>query len=158
MHHILSLHIFWQIQQEKQGLSFVFAACSLLSLASCWYLQPVSSRLVFHLFSVHFPVKNWEWTVPNNSTCIICSISPSRSRGESCYYFLSQPQYIHTADIWQKIQKYPLPYHQTMEQLLSSGCEIPQLLTKIVSSSSSSSSFVIVINKIFPCCSVNHIA
>ncbi len=24
---------------------------------------------------------------------------------------------------WQEIQKYPLPYHQTPEQLLSSGCE-----------------------------------
>ena len=36
---------------------------------------------------------------------------------------------------WHKIEKYPLPYHQTTEWLLSSGCKTPQfiLLTLLLS-------------------------
>ena len=39
-----------------------------------------------------------------------------------------QPQSAHPAAIWQKIQKYHLLYHQTVEQLNSRGCEIPELI------------------------------
>ncbi len=39
---------------------------------------------------------------------------------------MQQP--VHPAAVWQAIQKYLLPYHQTTEQLLSSGCKTPQLI------------------------------
>ena len=39
-----------------------------------------------------------------------------------------QPQSVHPAAIWQKIQKYPLMYHHTVEQRHSSDCETPQLV------------------------------
>ena len=32
------------------------------------------------------------------------------------------------AGVWPEIQEYSLPYHQTTEQLLSSGCEAPELI------------------------------
>ena len=38
----------------------------------------------------------------------------------------NQLQSAHPADIWQKLQKYLLLYHQTTEQLISSGCETHQ--------------------------------
>ena len=38
-----------------------------------------------------------------------------------------QLQSVHPAAVWQKIQKYPLPYNQATERLLSSGCETPEL-------------------------------
>ena len=40
-----------------------------------------------------------------------------------------QPQSDHPPAIWQKIHKYPLPFHRTTEQLLSSGCETPELIS-----------------------------
>lgn len=39
---------------------------------------------------------------------------------------LPQPQLVQY--VWQAIQKYPVLYHQTSEQLLSSGYKIPQLI------------------------------
>lgn len=32
---------------------------------------------------------------------------------------LVQPRSVHPAAVWQRIQEYPPPYHQTTEQLLS---------------------------------------
>ena len=34
------------------------------------------------------------------------------------------------AAIWQKIEKYPLPYLQTTEHLLSTGSETPQIILR----------------------------
>lgn len=45
-----------------------------------------------------------------------------------------QPQLVHPAAFWQKIQKYLLLYHQTTEQLLPSDCEIPPNFVKMAGS------------------------
>ena len=39
-----------------------------------------------------------------------------------------QPQSVHPAAIWQEMERCPLPYRQLTEQLLSSGCETPELI------------------------------
>ena len=39
-----------------------------------------------------------------------------------------QPQSVHPAAIWLKTENDPLPYQQTMEQHLSSGCETPKVI------------------------------
>lgn len=38
-----------------------------------------------------------------------------------------QPRSVHPAAVWQTIQKHPLPYLQTTEQLHSTDCETPEL-------------------------------
>ncbi len=40
-----------------------------------------------------------------------------------------QPQPVYPAALWQ-VTQYPLLYHQTREQLLSSGCETPQFIIR----------------------------
>ncbi len=53
---------------------------------------------------------------------------PAQSPKFTTRQYLPQPQPVHPAAIWQVIQKYLLLYHQTTEQRLSSGCEIPKLI------------------------------
>ena len=45
-----------------------------------------------------------------------------------------QPQFAHPAATWQKIQKYLLPYRQTMEQLHPSGCDTSKFILNTPSS------------------------
>ena len=45
-------------------------------------------------------------------------------------FWLVMNQCHFSTDAWQKIQKYPLPYHQTTEQLLSQGHETPQFILR----------------------------
>lgn len=61
------------------------------------------------LFSTWIPRTS---LVPINQVSVIWAVSHSLT---------SPSQSVHPAAVWQKIERYPLPYHQTTEQLHSSG-------------------------------------
>ncbi len=61
---------------------------------------------------------------------------PAQSLKDTKRQYPTQPQPVHPVAIWQEIRKYLLSYHQTPEQLLSSGCEtfkfIPCTKSKLI--------------------------
>ena len=77
------------------------------------------NRCISIISSEHRSVQQWWGGRLQCSTDIL--LSNLRVIVHQC----ADVQLVHPATIWQKIQKYPLPYHQTMKQLHSSGCETP---------------------------------
>ncbi len=57
--------------------------------------------------------------------CVLQTQNPKDIKRQS----LPQPHSVHPAAIWQEIQKYPLPYHQTTEQIfILCTCELKIVL------------------------------
>ena len=67
----------------------------------------------------------------NSTSWHVCAGKDLQHHPENQWYpstHLLKGNAVHPSTIWQEIQKYPPPYHQTTGQRISSGCETPELI------------------------------